>query len=205
MNLGNVANIHITGGLNGYVLSTDGAGNLSWSVGGGGGGNGVPGGANTQVQYNDSGVFGGSSFLTFNEVTNTFQVAGNLVANSTQVGAGINKFSTQYDYFATTVSTAPDHVLWTTLASNVSGADFHIIATDNSGSTRQSSKISSLLYGNNIAWNEYGGLQINGGTGSFSVDYNAGNSIVQPSVRLLVTPDSANSTTYKIMITEYAP
>lgn len=36
-NLGNVANITITGGSNGYVLTTDGAGNLSWGVGGGGG------------------------------------------------------------------------------------------------------------------------------------------------------------------------
>jgi hypothetical protein len=203
--LGNVANIHIEGGINGYVLSTDGAGNLSWSVGGGGGGNGVPGGSNTQVQYNDAGVFGGSSFLTFNEVTTTLQVAGNLIANSTQVGAGIYKFSTQYVYFATTASTSPNQVLWSTSAANVSGVDFHVIATDASGSTRQSSKISSLLYGNSVAWNEYGGLQLNGGTGSFSVDYDPGDIITPPSVRLIVTPDSANSTTYKMMITEYAP
>jgi hypothetical protein len=187
------------------VLSTDGAGNLSWSAGGGGGGNGIPGGANTQVQYNDSGVFGGSSFLTFNEVTNTLQVAGNLIANSTQVGAGIYKFSTQYVYFATTVSTAPNQILWSTLAANVSGVDFHVIATDATGSTRQSAKISSLYYGNSVVFNEYGGLQINGGTGSFSVEYDAGDIITQPSVRLLVTPDSSNSTTYKMMITEYAP
>ena len=205
VNLGNVSNLHISGGLNGYVLSTDGAGNLSWSAGGGGGGNGVPGGANTQVQYNDAGTFGGSSFLTFNEVTNTFQVAGNLVANSTQVGAGIYKFSTQYVYFATTVSTSPNQVLWSTPASNASGIDIHIIATDTTGSTRQSAKISALFYGNSVAWNEYGGLQLNGGTGSFSVDYNAGDIITPPSVRLLVTPDSSNSTTYKMMITEYAP
>jgi hypothetical protein len=205
VNLGTVSNIHITGGINGYVLSTDGAGNLSWAAGGGGGGNGVPGGSNTQVQYNDDGLFGGSAFLTFNESTSTFQVAGNLVANSTQVGAGIYKFSTQYVYFATTASTASNQVLWSTLASNVSGVDFHIIATDSTGATRQSAKISSLLYGNSVVWNEYGGLQLNGGTGSFSIEYNAGNIIIQPSVRLLVTPDSSNSTTYKMMITEYTP
>lgn len=29
-NLGAVANVHITGGTNGYVLATDGSGNLSW-------------------------------------------------------------------------------------------------------------------------------------------------------------------------------
>lgn len=37
-NLGSVANITITGGSNGYVLTTDGAGTLSWANGGGSGG-----------------------------------------------------------------------------------------------------------------------------------------------------------------------
>jgi len=203
--LGNVENIHISGGINGYVLSTDGTGNLSWSAGGGGGGNGTPGGSNTQVQYNDSGAFGGSAFLTFNEVTNTLQVAGNVIANSTQIGAGVYKFSTQYVYFATTTSTASGQLLWSTPAANVSGVDFHIIATDTAGSTRQSSKISALVYGSNVVWNEYGSLQLNGGTGSFSVEYEAGGIITPSIIKLIVTPDSANSTTYKMMITEYSP
>jgi hypothetical protein len=38
-NLGSVSNITITGGTSGYVLSTDGAGNLSWANSGSGGGN----------------------------------------------------------------------------------------------------------------------------------------------------------------------
>lgn len=37
-NLGSNANVKITGGNSGQVLSTDGAGNLSWSSGGGGSG-----------------------------------------------------------------------------------------------------------------------------------------------------------------------
>lgn len=203
--LGNISNIHISGGINGYVLSTDGAGNLSWSAGGGGGGNGVPGGANTQVQYNDNGLFGGSAFLTFNENTNTFQVAGNLVANTTQIGAGVYKFSTNSVYAATTSSTSPNQLLWSTLAANVSGIDFHIISTDLGSSTRQVSKISSVILGNIVQWNEYGSLLINGGVGSFDVAYSPGNIIVAPTIELRVTPDSINTTTYKIMITEYTP
>ena len=39
-NLGNVGNVTITGGTSGYVLSTDGAGNLNWVVQSGGGGSG---------------------------------------------------------------------------------------------------------------------------------------------------------------------
>lgn len=204
VSLGSVANVHIQGGVNGYVLQTDGAGNLSWSAGGGGG-NGVPGGANTQIQYNDSGVFGGSAYLTFNENTNTFQVAGNLIANSTQIGAGIYKFSTTSVYAATTVSTSPNQVLWSVPAANVSGVDFHIIATDLAGNTRQVSKISSLILGEAVQWNEYGSLLINGGVGSFDVRYTPGNIIAQPLLQLEVTPDSTNTTTYKMQITEYTP
>jgi hypothetical protein len=202
--LGNVENIHISGGINGYVLATDGFGNLSWSTGGGGG-NGIPGGSNTQVQYNDNGAFGGSAFLTFNESTNTFQIAGNLVANTTQIGAGVYKFSTTSVYAATTSSTSPDQLLWSTLAANVSGIDFHIISTDLGSSTRQVSKISSVILGNIVQWNEYGSLLINGGVGSFDVAYSPGNIIVAPTVELRVTPDSTNTTSYKILITEYTP
>ena len=203
--LGNVENIHISGGINGYVLATDGFGNLTWSAGGGGGGNGIPGGSNTQVQYNDNGAFGGSAFLTFNESTNTFQIAGNLVANTTQIGAGVYKFSTSSVYAATTSSTSANQLLWSTLAANVSGIDFHIISTDLGSSTRQVSKISSVILGNIVQWNEYGSLLINGGVGSFDVAYAPGNIIVAPTIELRVTPDSTNTTSYKIMITEYTP
>ena len=55
-NLGNVGNITITGGSSGYVLSTDGLGNLSW-VAQSGSGNGTPGGSNTQVQFKDNGFY----------------------------------------------------------------------------------------------------------------------------------------------------
>ena len=43
-------------------------------VGSGGGGSTSPGGSNTQVQFNDSGAFGGDSGLTFNKTTNLLTV-----------------------------------------------------------------------------------------------------------------------------------
>lgn len=74
--IANVADVKITGGTNGYVLQTDGTGNLTWTAQtGGSGGNGVPGGSNTQVQYNNAGTFGGDSTFTFNDITNTLTVA----------------------------------------------------------------------------------------------------------------------------------
>lgn len=79
--LGNVANVSILGGENGYFLQTDGTGNLTWTVGGNGSsGNGTPGGSNTQVQYNDSGSFGGDPGFTYNETTNTLAI-GNVNSN----------------------------------------------------------------------------------------------------------------------------
>jgi len=75
-NLGPASNVIITGGTNGYFLQTDGAGNLSWAVAGGGGST-VPGGSNTQIQFNDSGSFGGNNSFTFNKTSGNLEIPGN--------------------------------------------------------------------------------------------------------------------------------
>ena len=67
-----VADLHILGGTNGYVLQTDGTGNLTWTAQTGGSGNGTPGGANTQIQFNDAGAFGGVAGFTFDKTSNVF-------------------------------------------------------------------------------------------------------------------------------------
>lgn len=102
LTLGNVSNIRITGGTNGYVLQTDGTGNLSWTAQTGNGGNGSPGGANTQIQYNDSGSFGGSVGFTFNEVSNLVNMPGNL----TVVGDGDFGNLVEANYLTGTLTTA---------------------------------------------------------------------------------------------------
>jgi hypothetical protein len=204
ISLGTVSNVKITGGVNGYVLTTDGLGNLSWQAGGGSGGNGVPAGSNTQVQFNNNGLFGASPFFTFNNSTNTVQIGGNLIANTFQMGAGVYKFSTSEVYFATTASTSPRQVLYSIPTENISGVEFHIIATDAASGTRQSSKISSVVYNGQVQFNEYAGLYINGGVGTLEVDYNAGNIITPPALELLVSPDSSSQTVYKMLITVFA-
>ena len=204
INLGTISNIHIAGGVNGYVLSTDGTGNLSWAVGGGGGGNGTPGGANTQVQYNDSGLFGGSAYFTYNDYTKTMQVGGNLIANNFQMGAGVYKWSTSLVYFASTASTSPAQVLYSIPVADLSGVEFEIVATEPAGPSRQSCKISSLYYNGTVQFTEYASLFVNGGVGNFEVDYNAGDIITPAALELKVTPSSANPITYKMLITVYA-
>lgn len=77
----NINNVHISGGTNGYVLQTDGAGNLDWTaMTGGGGGNGSPGGANSQIQYNDSGSFAGNTGFTFTAGSGNLYVPGNVIS-----------------------------------------------------------------------------------------------------------------------------
>ncbi len=71
-------------GNNGKYLTTDGT-NTSWATVSGGG---SPGGSDTQVQFNDSGSFGGDSDFTWNKTTNT------LTINTINIGRGANNIAT---------------------------------------------------------------------------------------------------------------
>ena len=82
--LGAVANVKISGGTNGYVLKTDGSGNLTWGAASSGTGNANVGGSNTQVQFNDGTNLAGSANLTFNVSTGTLS-ATNFVGNGSQL------------------------------------------------------------------------------------------------------------------------
>ena len=204
INMGTLSNIHIAGGVNGYVLATDGMGNLSWAYSGGGGGNGSPAGANTQIQYNANDLFGASPYFTYNDFTNTVQIAGNLIANTVQIGAGAYKWSTSLVYFASTSSTASGQQLYSIPVSDISGVEFEIIATYPAGPSRQFCKISSVYYEGTVQFTEYASLFVGSMVGNFEVDYNAGNLIVPPSLELLVTPTTSNPVTYKMLITQYS-
>lgn len=66
-----VANAYVlpvSDGTAGQAIVTDGAGNLSFTTL-----NANPAGSNTQVQFNDSGSFGGSDAFTFDKETSTLQ------------------------------------------------------------------------------------------------------------------------------------
>jgi hypothetical protein len=73
-NLGPISNVKITGGTNGYVLKTDGAGNLSWNAQS----SGNAAGSNTQIQFNNANAFGASSNFTFDSSANLLTVTGNV-------------------------------------------------------------------------------------------------------------------------------
>lgn len=105
-NIGNVANVKIGGGTNGYVLQTDGSGNLDWTAMSGGGGNGSPGGSNTQIQYNDGGIFGGNTGFTFNEINGNVNIPGNLIVVGNITGNVGNAYHANFADVANSVSAA---------------------------------------------------------------------------------------------------
>lgn len=76
--LGDVGNVKITGGSSNYILKTDGTGNLSWTASGAG----IPGGANTYVQYNNAGVFGGSANFNYDSTTDIVSINNNTIAGN---------------------------------------------------------------------------------------------------------------------------
>lgn len=128
-------------------------------------------------------------------------IANNVVANTFRMGIGDNEFYQSTVYFATTNSTAPNQLIWSTSLANLSAIDFTIISTDVAGNTRQTAKIAAAVLGTEVVFNEYSGLYINGGVGSFSVNYQAGS---PDTIQLVVTPDSTNLTKYNLMIIQYA-
>jgi hypothetical protein len=89
VSLGDIGNVHITGGAAGYVLQTNGSGVLSFASAGS---TGIAG-SNTQVQFNDGGSFGASTAFTFDKGTNTLTAtnfAGNGAGFTYITGANVN-------------------------------------------------------------------------------------------------------------------
>ena len=86
-----------TDGTSGYVLSTNGAGALSWVVqssGGSGGTTNPPGGSTGYIQFNNNGAFGGISILTYDPLMDMLVMTGELDASNT--GAIVNLASLEF-------------------------------------------------------------------------------------------------------------
>ena len=92
---GNLVAVNITASANirPNAIYTDHYYYANGYVFGGGGGNGTPGGDTTQVQFNDSGAFGGNTGFTFNKTSGLFSspfVAGNGNGLSNIQGANVS-------------------------------------------------------------------------------------------------------------------
>jgi hypothetical protein len=131
LTLGSISNLRIPGGQNGYVIQTDGNSTLSW-VALPGSGNGAPGGANLQVQYNANGLFGGSTNFTFNPATSDLTVGNAAVGSiSTRtVYANILSVNTAGNTWSINnqILTAPSGATW---LSNTATLDEYISSATN--------------------------------------------------------------------------
>lgn len=197
-----VSNLHISGGLNGYVLSTDGNGNLAWVVQGGGGGGGSPGGANTQIQYNDAGSFGGSPYMTFNKTTNKATFAGELTANLFTVGSGSFEFRTTEVCFANTSSTSNVELCSTPVA-DLSALNYTIVGTESGTGKRQYARFDAVYYDTNLSYNEISTLYVGGVLADFDITYVPGDAFNPARIVLWVSPSTTNAITYKVLIDKF--
>lgn len=216
VSLGGVANLHITGGTSGQVLTTDGNGGLSWTTVGGGGaviGNvsinnttisTTIANSNLNLAANGTGVISlntntvANANLTVNGVTSLQNVTAEFFgANSITVGLGPNAFSESVVYSSITNTPDPDQQLYNIDATTISGADYVIITTDSSAASRQITKISTVVYGNNLSYNETSTMLVGNYLGDWTLELTTGN------VSLAFSPASANTMIHKMLITKY--
>lgn len=176
LQLGSVSNISMTGGAIGYVLQTDGLGNLSWAPAGSGGGGGGAGGSNTSVQFNDQNISNGAAAFTYNKDTVTLTVtSGNIVAGN--INATTNITSPVLTSNIAT-GTAPFTVTSTTQVANLSVATAGTVTTAAQGNITSVGTLSSLTVSGNV---DTGGIKTdnyyyaNGTAISFAGTYNNGN------------------------------
>ena len=157
-----ISTLKISGGVSGYILRTDGAGNLTWIAS-----TATVSGSNTQIQFNNAGSFGSSANLTYNNATGIFTapfVAGNGNGLSNIQGANVSGFVPNANVANTAFAVA---------AANVSGLG-NIATINLTGSN------SNVLYGNGVfaPVSGAGGLPLANGSSNFNIANANGNATV---------------------------
>jgi len=121
---------------------------VTWSIFKGG-----PAGSNTFVQFNDSGILGGDSGLTFNKTTNSLTVTGDLAVNGrhfTTTSSSFNLINTN----ATTINFAGEAAVALNIGNSSATNTFSGKTSFNQGISGSLTKLtdgsSYLIAGNNI-------------------------------------------------------
>jgi len=160
--LGAIGDVNITGGNVGQVIKTDGAGNLSFAN--------VPGGTNTQVQFNDNGNLSGSQLHYYANGANTFLQYGSVNETFT-TGQGI---SFVYNTTSNTQTIRLDDTA-NTATTSISTRDITTGGTLNVGNTATFTG-NAAFTGANVSLGAVANLKIaNGNSGQFLQTDGAGN------------------------------
>ena len=126
-----------------------------WDIGG------IPGGSNTQIQFNDAGEFGGSANFTFNKSTNVLTVTGNIAG--TNVNAG-NLLTANYVAGTLTTAAQPNITSVGTLTDLVVGNNTANVTFNSSGNgtITATGNISAANFIGNVVGNISGNIVIPG-------------------------------------------
>jgi hypothetical protein len=194
-----IGNVTITGDqvVTGNIVANLFVGSFSGNISG----NLVTPGSNNWVLYTYDNAAASSPNFTFDSSVNLLTVDGKVETTSMTIGVGVNELATTTTFSAATNSGATGQILHSVVANTVCSMDYTIIATDVTANTRQTSKLFASILGTDVGFYEYGTIDNPRGQGcaDFSVAYDSGSG----RVNLLVTPLSADSITYKILVTSY--
>ncbi len=168
ISLGAISNVKVTGGTSGYLIITDGTGNLSFvdpgSVGT------KPSGTNTQVQYNDAGSLGGSAGFTFNKVSNALSVSGNLTVGNI---AGANLIAANYLTGTLTTAAQPNITSVGSLTALTVNGSTNLIDVSASGNAAFNANLTVTknvsFSGSNVSLGPISNIKVTGGTSGYIV------------------------------------
>jgi hypothetical protein len=201
----------VNDGTSGQLLSTDGSGVLSWitlsanSITNGNSNVTVAANANINISSNGTANViqivssGDGNLQTTGMIANGFIRANAVTSNNFIFGNSTVTLSTTRWLGASTTSTAPNQILYTVNSANITSIDFNITASGvtGSGNSRQVAKILAVTIDSVTNFTEYGGQFVGANLGDFNVTQSGSN------VRLVVTPTTANTIQYNIILTTY--
>jgi len=114
-------------------------------------------------------------------------IVGSLTKSNLDMSAGVVRSG------VTTTTTESQTAIISVSASEYQSIEFKIQATR--GSNHNSTIVRAIHDGSSAYFSEYGTINVSDSVSSFSVDYNSGQ------LRLLATPSSVESTTFKVIYT----
>jgi len=187
-NLGTAGLIVATGNVTGGNLTTAGA--LS-----------VTGNANVGNIGAAAGVFTANVSAGNVSLTGVVSATGNITGGnlitsgniSASVGTQIGNTAIYWGT-VTTTTTSANQTISTIPVSGVTGIEWIVKATDNTGSKYSMALVTAVTNGTNVDYSTFGGVNLGSGTGTIAVN------VVGSNIALQVTPSSSNST---VWVTQY--
>jgi hypothetical protein len=161
-------------------------------------------GTDGALVYNNLGLAETAEGVIYDKTSKSLTVEEKLTANNFALGLGVNQFYEITSFVASTSSSVANQVLHKIPAQTVCGVEYTIIATDSTANTRQISKLNAIVLGSDVGYAEFGTADSpvsSPGVGDFRVNFEPGGGT--GNVVLTVTPQTAHTTDYKILIISY--